>query len=154
MAVEGGTVFRHNILVIRKFIDFMSLFRHSVWVSFSVKHFWFPLPFRVLLLKSLWEKYCNYPLTTTLGDRFASCENIVSRSQTWSLQGRGMHCQAVRVKGGMSVRNGMWHGLRKDIIMRNLIYGKWCKEINWTGKHARVSAVPSLAPNLKEQSPG
>ena len=33
----------------------------------------------------LWEKYCNYPLTTTLGDRFASCENIVSRSQTSSL---------------------------------------------------------------------
>ena len=34
----------------------------------------------------------------------------------------------VRVKGGMSLRNGMWHGLRNDIIMRNLIYGKWCKE--------------------------
>ena len=33
----------------------------------------------------LWEKYCNYPLTTTLGDRFASCENIDSRSQTSSL---------------------------------------------------------------------
>ena len=33
----------------------------------------------------LWEKYCNYPLTTTLGDRFGSCENIVSRSQTSSL---------------------------------------------------------------------
>ena len=29
---------------------------------------------------------------------------------------------AVRVKGGMSLRNGMWHGLRNDIIMRNLIY--------------------------------
>ena len=28
----------------------------------------------------------------------------------------------VRVKGGMSLRNGMWHGLRNDIIMRNLIY--------------------------------
>ena len=33
----------------------------------------------------LWEKYCNFPLTTTRGDRFASCENIVSRSQTSSL---------------------------------------------------------------------
>ena len=29
---------------------------------------------------------------------------------------------SVRVKGGMSLRNGMWHGLRNDIIMRNLIY--------------------------------
>ena len=39
MAVEGGTVSHYYILVIRKFIDFMSLFRHSVWFSFSVKHF-------------------------------------------------------------------------------------------------------------------
>ena len=57
----------------------------------SFKHFWFPLSVRFLLLKSLkvlfllWEKYRNYALTTTLGDRFASCENIVSRSQTSSL---------------------------------------------------------------------
>ena len=29
---------------------------------------------------------------------------------------------SVRVKGGMSLRNGIWHGLRNDIIMRNLIY--------------------------------
>ena len=29
---------------------------------------------------------------------------------------------SVRVKGGMSLRSGMWHGLRNDIIMRNLIY--------------------------------
>ena len=28
----------------------------------------------------------------------------------------------VRVKGGMSLRNGKWLGLRNDIIMRNLIY--------------------------------
>ena len=31
-------------------------------------------------------------------------------------------CEPVRVNGGMSLRNGMWHGLRNDIIMRNLIY--------------------------------
>ena len=30
-------------------------------------------------------KNTYYPLTTTKGDRFASCENIVSRSQTSSL---------------------------------------------------------------------
>ena len=36
MAVEGGTVSHYYILVIRKFIDFISLFRHSVWFSFSV----------------------------------------------------------------------------------------------------------------------
>ena len=37
MAVEVGTVSHYFILVIRKFIDFMSLFRHSVWFSFSFK---------------------------------------------------------------------------------------------------------------------
>ena len=36
----------------------------------------------------------------------------------------------VRVKGGMSLWNGMWHGLRKDIIMRNVKYGNLRKEIN------------------------
>ena len=39
MAVEGGTVSHYYILVIRKFFDFMSLFRHSVWFPFSVKQF-------------------------------------------------------------------------------------------------------------------
>ena len=39
MAVEGGTVSYCYILVIRKFNDFMSLFRHSVCFSFSVKQF-------------------------------------------------------------------------------------------------------------------
>ena len=39
MAVEGGTVSHYYILVIRKFIDMMSLFRQSMWFSFSVKQF-------------------------------------------------------------------------------------------------------------------
>ena len=39
MAVEGGTVSHYYILVIRKFINFISLFRHSMWFSFSVKQF-------------------------------------------------------------------------------------------------------------------
>ena len=39
MAVEGGTVSHYYILIIRKFIAFMSLLRHSVWFSFSVKRF-------------------------------------------------------------------------------------------------------------------
>ena len=29
---------------------------------------------------------------------------------------------SVRVKGGKSLRNGMWHGVRSGIIMRNTIY--------------------------------
>ena len=34
MAVEGGAVSHHYILVICQFIDFMSFFRHSVWFCF------------------------------------------------------------------------------------------------------------------------
>ena len=30
--------------------------------------------------------------------------------------------ESVRVKGRMSLWNGIWHGLRNDIIMRNVIY--------------------------------
>ena len=39
MAVEGGTVSHYYVLIIRKFIDFILLFRHSVWFFFSVKQF-------------------------------------------------------------------------------------------------------------------
>ena len=39
MAAQGGTVSHYYILVIRIFFYFMSLFRHSVWFSFSVKQF-------------------------------------------------------------------------------------------------------------------
>ena len=35
------------------------------------------------------------------------------------------HFQTVRVKDRMSLRNGMWIGLRNDIIMRNEIYAEW-----------------------------
>ena len=38
--------------------------------------------------------------------------------------------EPVRVKGGMSLRNGLWHGLRNDIIMQSVKYGNWRKEIN------------------------
>ena len=30
----------------------------------------------------------------------------------------------VRVRGGMSLRNGIWHGLRNGIIMWNVIYAE------------------------------
>ena len=38
-------------------------------------------------------------------------------------------------EGKRSLRNGMWHGLRKDIIMGNVKYGQWRKETNKTEKH-------------------
>ena len=39
MAVDGGTVSQYYILVIRKFIDLVSLFRQSVWLSFLLNNF-------------------------------------------------------------------------------------------------------------------
>ena len=79
---------------------------------------------------------CNYWDETGL---YRTRQNIVFKAP-------GRFLRAVRVKGWMSLRNGMWHGLRNDIIMRNSIHGKWCKEINLTGKHACVIASPFLAP--------
>ena len=72
-------------------------------------------------------------------------ETLISKPVHFIIYG-GTHFFPVRVKGGMSLRNGMWHGLRNDIIMRNLIHGQWCKEINLTGTHACVIASPFLAP--------
>ena len=58
----------------------------------------------------------------------------------------------VRVKGGMRLRNSMWHGLRNDIIMRNLIYGKWRKEKKFNRKaYGRVSRA-FFGANLSEHS--
>ena len=37
---------------------------------------------------------------------------------------------SVEGKRGMNLRNGMWHDLRNDIIMRNVIYAEWLNEKN------------------------
>ena len=58
----------------------------------------------------------------------------------------------VRVKGGMSLRNGMWHGLRNDMIMRNLIYGKWRKEKTFNRKACARLCRAFFGANLGEQS--
>ena len=52
----------------------------------------------------------------------------------------------MRVKGGMSLRNGTWDGLQNDVIMRNVKFGKWRKAIDKNEKHTRVFAAPFLAP--------
>ena len=33
---------------------------------------------------------------------------------------------SLRVKGRMSLRNDMWHGMRNDIIMQNVRYSETC----------------------------
>ena len=48
--------------------------------------------------------------------------------KTYNFAGEGKRrnelglCKTVRVKDGKSLRNGMWHGVRNGIIMRNTIY--------------------------------
>ena len=48
--------------------------------------------------------------------------------------------RAVRVKYRISLRNGMWHGMTcgNSIIMLNVIYAEWFKELNSTEKRARL----------------
>ena len=48
------------------------------------------------------------------------------RRRLWNCDQPTIH--PVRVRGGMSLRNGTWHGLRNGIIMRNIIYAQWFKE--------------------------
>ena len=55
MAVEGGTVSQYYILVICKFIDLMSLYRHSVWFSFSVKQ----LPSAEFGICNIWRRIAD-----------------------------------------------------------------------------------------------
>ena len=67
---------------------------------------------------------------------------LTSRETTKS---RIFHAEKIsmRLKGGMSLRNGMWHGWRNDIIMRNVKYGKRRKEIKVKLKSMRAS-LPRL----------
>ena len=62
-----NTICEKNKLGIILFFQLLNYF--FFWLCFS--------PLKYLL----WEKYRNYPLTTTQGDRLASCENIVSRTR-------------------------------------------------------------------------
>ena len=84
-------------------------------------------------------RFINYKITKKVGALW-----LAERCVCMRVCKRGF--DAVRVQGEISLRNGMWHGLRNDIIMRNLIYAKWRKETNLTGKHACASAAPFLAP--------
>ena len=85
-----------------------------------------------LIMKWRWSPRINFP------------ENLLSTVYSGLI--------TVRVKGGMILWNGMWHGLRNDIIMWNLICGKWRKEKNSTGKYVRVSAALCFCANSSEQS--
>ena len=57
-------------------------------------------------------------LPLNLGKTLITCQGMRNKNFNLCLM------DAVRVKGGMSLRNGMWHGLRNDIIMWNVIYAE------------------------------
>ena len=108
--------------------------------------------------KSVLTKNCNYQhplLSFTDNGTFLSCKPCVyiikfttkwncydfSKSLTWLIfntHWRHMAATAFgvaavsqgggRVKDGMSLPNGTWHGLRNDIIMRNVKYENVAKE--------------------------
>ena len=78
--------------------------------------------------------YCFQTTTSAIVDRFTkglkgneifrvkvSLEKSTSVTKTFAYMELLQHF-TVRVKGGMSLRNGMWNGLRNDIIMWNVIY--------------------------------
>ena len=71
--------------------------KQSCMISFFLSIFDFFCRFASILDSKIFTvgKYCNYPLTTTLGDRFESCENIVSRSQTSSLPPPGIDREGI-----------------------------------------------------------
>ena len=59
-------------------------------------------------------KNTNYPLTTKQGDRFASCENIVSRSQTSSLPSLVVHnMNSLQI----STDFGFYHAFGRNVII-------------------------------------
>ena len=41
----------------------------------------------------------------------------------------------------MSLQNGMWHGLRNGIILRNVIYAEWLK------KYIKLKSAPFFGIN-------
>ena len=49
----------------------------------------------------------------------------------------------------MSLRNGMWYGLRNDIIMRNVKYAKWHEEIIKLFDFRAVVSVLPCSPTNK-----
>ena len=64
---------------------------------------------------------------------FPKLENtgaVIGSGESPGVLFRGCSFHNGGIKGGMSLRNSMWHGLRNDIIMRNLMYEKWRKEID------------------------
>ena len=77
------------------------------------------------------------------------CLQRIKRKQRKALF---LRFSTVTVKTGMSLRNGMCHGLRNDIIMWNVIYGKWREEKTFNRKACAPLCHAIFGANLSEQS--
>ena len=51
----------------------------------------------------------------------AVCINLVSSMFLFSFTGQNSTLTSVRIKGGMSLRNGIWHGSWNEITMQNIM---------------------------------
>ena len=115
----SGKIFRRFYVIFvsrpnaRKQVPTLTSFPCYLWTKFKVFLFW-------LCYK-------------TNGQRFS----VARESSRTRLSSRAT--LSLRNDGGMSLWNGMWHGLRNDIIMRNVKYGKWRKEIS--EKYTRVLSI-------------
>ena len=83
-------------------------------------------PCQYLLLEALrfFDERHNF-FVLSVEKRFLPCKlfnDNVNRYNIYFNLRSGVTFFPVRVKGGMSLRNGMWHGVRNGIIMRNTIY--------------------------------
>ena len=90
----------------------------------------FPFFLRELTSISRQNWFCEEIPSSQNSDKAASLSSVVVNKNIASSVWKSTTVNPVRVKGGLSLRNGMWHGLRNDIIMWNVIYAEWPKEIN------------------------
>ena len=96
----------------------------------SFENICFPFFLRKLTSISRQNWSCEEIPSSQNSDKAAFLSSVVVNKNTASSVWKSTTVNRVRVKDGLSLRNGMWHGLRNDIIMWNVIYAEWPKEIN------------------------
>ena len=100
-------------------------FRQYMWIA-RVNSNYVGCPLKINLIKTLFT-WSGGPRSSGVSFFcFVSSRAWKQKKPTPLNRGPPLHVnrpfKSMRVKGGMSLRNGMWHGLRNDIIMRNGIY--------------------------------
>ena len=100
----------------------------------------------MLLIFTFYNKraFCNYQFCFC-NKCDGSLATLLRQTKLYQSMCKRMNKKAVRVKGGKSLRNGMWHGVRNGIIMRNTIYaGNKLTELNFRANFIRAAAFLML----------